>query len=278
MTEVEKQIATVICTTKPISSLPAVFFGSQGYADKLWLWCTLNGIRDLPDVGLTALLTDILCTHSKGLSLEEIDLAMKMNLLGEFGEPVEAFNSLSVKFLTQIIRLYEKHRIAARRKLDAELAKLKSEPIVLSDLQLDVIKCFGVKKAFENFQNDVEIYGKSALYDFLKKLGVIEFTEADEEEEIKIATEGTYLTIKSTLDGQLRERLNSLVLDVERLNLSSRLIAQEALLIKYFKIALESGVKFNALLEEKMLAFHKITLEELNENIKLIPAHMLKMD
>lgn len=235
----------------------------------------MNSIRDLPDSSIIELIIDLLKYHVKNMTFEEIDLAIKMNLLGELDDRVEAFNSMDIRFLSKVISLYKKHRANAIKKYnDLQKKYAKQAKDRLTSLQKEIISVFGVLKDYENFISDIKTDGKSTIYEILKRYNVTNFTKEDEDNEIKIVTEASYLLIKTTLDATLREMLTEVYSDEKRQLSFERISAQEKLCIKYFNKVKEENLNLGKIIEEKFLEYHKTSIQVLNENIAQIPVSM----
>lgn len=120
---------------------------------------------------------EMVLTKFKGLSLEEIDYAFKLERYGEFETRTEHFQLFGAEYVSEVLNKYRKwlkstiseNRILIEKKPESEITESEKR-----QLTFDLIVM-----AFEHFENYREIKpGTLAAYDALHKLGELpEHTE-----------------------------------------------------------------------------------------------------
>lgn len=98
---------------------PAQF--EKKFKDIIALIGTISGIKDTPDELTEGLLLDYFKTRLQGFTFDDFRLAFTMNAAGEFGQRVDHFNLLDIKFVSQVMDLYLEQKIAVSRRIKALL-------------------------------------------------------------------------------------------------------------------------------------------------------------
>lgn len=170
----------------PISCYEPEFFKTQEFRSKIVMWCALATIVDLPDKILVDAVVMILTTEYGGLTLEEITLALKMNIVGQFPEVVNSYNSFSIKFMCSVLNHYKKFRLEAENAYqDLRSTLLIPEKVELSSFQEDYITGAGIiADSFKLHNNQEVIGGFLTGFDYMSRLGILEYDQAEFDAEV----------------------------------------------------------------------------------------------
>lgn len=226
--ERELQILEARYGNAPIQSYPADFFAQKAFLQRLAMWCTMSGIRDLPDEMLEELLVDMLRNEYGGLTLEEISLAMRMNIMGEMGDPVIAYNSLDIQFITQVINRYKEHRLRADKKYIGICHKMELPTAKqLHDFQKDWIAAAGVEVSFNKFMAGREVFGYAMHFDTLVNLKMINPSEEKMAEYEKMGQEEIQRRRANAQDKDSNKFWKERVENVAMMQISARTLGKE---------------------------------------------------
>jgi hypothetical protein len=187
-------------------------------------------------------LEETLGNELAGYSLQEIDVALKMNVMGEF-EPtrefpngsVEAYNMFNIKFLAGVIKQYRKFRVQADKEY-TELRYKTEKPaqIELSEAQKDLITAEGVLGDFRNMLDGYELFGLATKYDFLIKIGALVVPPDSLEEMINRAKEVIERQATTSTNKTQRKWLRSRMMDPESLRVTTENTAKEMIVAELF--------------------------------------------
>lgn len=264
---------------KPIQAYDSEYFESEKFTLNLLSWSSLVGVRTPPDAGQISLIREVLTEEFENLTLEEIEVALKMNLLDEFDKPVEHFNYFNVSYLTAILRQYLGRRQSTEKRYRPLVQKANfEEKIMLTELQKSMIVIQGVFSNFKRHLAGFETYGISSQYEWLKTINFDFFTKEEEQEEYKTCVLALESLIATTLDRKVRESMVEVKKDEKRLFLFASTKRNENLLIKMFEIYKDSPEKLFYDIGSKFCEFHGITSEQFNQELLQFPEGMLWHD
>jgi hypothetical protein len=191
-------------------------------------------------------IVELLQNEFSGYSFEEIDLALKMNILGEFDKPVEAFNQFSLKYLATLMQQYRSHRIAADKAYHEMRFKFeKPKQIELSQAQKDFNAAKAIVSEFMTMvENGGEMFGLATKYDFLVRMGLLVVPEEHFQTVVNDAKEAIKLQAKTVADEERRRWLNTRIENEESFTLISEIHAKEKIAGMYFLESAKDAADF----------------------------------
>lgn len=210
-----------------------------------------------------------------GMTFEEIDVAMWMNTMCEFGQKIQAYNRFDLQFLAQLIVAYKEKRIAAEQKyrdVREKLALPEQKP--LTELQKDLIITDGVIKTWEKYLRGDDLYGKSSIFDHFLKLKVIKMENLRWNERKESACAAIRSLIAVTTDLELRESMVRIEKDEGRLQIYTDNRVKDQIIDEVFLQMKEKGVEFQVFMVKKFIELYQITEEQLKQEVESIPAYM----
>lgn len=155
-------------------------------------WCSLAGVRTLPDKVLQIQIKDILINDFGHLNELSVELAIKMNLKGVVWETVEPFDLMNIVFLTKILTKYDveikranKRALEIREKLKP-VQELTPEQIDIK-MRADIIDIFEERKADDD-RHSIK-YLSYPIYEYLLKKGNLNPTTEQKLESMSMAPE-----------------------------------------------------------------------------------------
>ncbi len=161
-----------------ISEYPASYWLSDEWTYRMAVWCNIIGITDIPEGIPLQLIEEVIINDFRGHSFAEIELALKMCALGEFSEPIEAYNRLNIPFLGKVMKAYRKFRKDAANKYEEIKFKIqKPEPVIPSAFEVDITVAQQIWDDYIRVINDVDIFPLSHKYDLLLRLGIVSSEE-----------------------------------------------------------------------------------------------------
>lgn len=111
----------------------------EAFVKFLALVSTLIGVPSPKDSAEKAVIFDYMVQYMGGLTYEEVLLAVKLNLSGEYGEIIEAYNLLSVQYLAKVVDKYRDHRQQEIRRFKAKLPAPEEKKVSNEDLYNSLI-------------------------------------------------------------------------------------------------------------------------------------------
>lgn len=254
----EKQIASARYENTPIGCLAEDFFTTTDWSKRLYMWCSYAGVRDLPDQMTEVFLVETLTNEFSGLTLEEVEVAIRMNVLGEFEPPVKHFNLFNVSFLADLIKQYKHHRLEADKKYQQVRFLLeKPKAPELSEFAKDMITAEGVYDDYMRYCAGEEIFGHSVKYDFLERIGLFGTDQYAFGAALSLAKQKIEHDFEHTTVRDERKRLGTTVGDEMKLTLSATIIAKAMLLTAWFYQIKKSDIDFADALERALSFLHK---------------------
>lgn len=103
---------------------------------------TLIGVPIPKESAEKTVIFDYMVQYMGGLTYEEVLLAVKLNLSGEFGEIIEPYNLLSVSYLAKVIDKYRSHRQVEIRKFKASLPAPEEKQVTNEDLYNSLVALY----------------------------------------------------------------------------------------------------------------------------------------
>ena len=151
-------------------------------------WAVLTGVKPLPLDDEIRLFVEYIAEHFYRYSLSEIDNAFNFATAGKLAVDAEHYQSYSVIYISRIINAYGDYKgeyiLAYRAELEKEETREPTE-----DERL-VLLVDSIIESYENYKEDpyYNHFGYVS-YDFLKRVGVIDFDNDTKAEILKEARE-----------------------------------------------------------------------------------------
>lgn len=114
----------------------------EGFVKFLAVVSTLIGVPIPKESAEKTVIFDYMVQYMGNLTYEEVLLAVKLNLSGEFGEIIEPYNLLSVSYLAKVIDKYRSHRQVEIRKFKASLPAPEEKQVTNEDLYNSLIALY----------------------------------------------------------------------------------------------------------------------------------------
>ena len=114
----------------------------EAFVRFLALVSTLIGVPSPKDSAEKAVIFDYMVQYMGNLTYEEVLLAVKLNLSGEFGEMIEPYNLLSVSYLAKVIDKYRGHRQIEIRKYKALLPQPEEKQVTNEELYKTLVALY----------------------------------------------------------------------------------------------------------------------------------------
>lgn len=232
---------------------------SEPWAERLTKWCSILGLTQVPDELEEQFLVEALANDFKGHSFAEIEVALKMCVMDEFPQPIEAYNKLNLRFLAKLMNAYRVFRKEVANKYEEVKFDLQKpvDPGPPTPFSLDMAVCAGIWEDYVRYSNDVEIYPASYKAELLQKLGIL-----SSEETANIATRIGADVIeqhKTEVRTQELRRLDALVRDQERLRIHADRLAKERVYLQWLnglKAAQTTFEQFCDCVESKVFSIY----------------------
>lgn len=180
-----------------------------------------------------------------------------MNILGEYGDVIEPYNMLNVKFLSQLINAYKKRRLAVDKIYQKEVYKCLELPKPVTDpYEQDKIIAIGL---FEDYQAHLlgnKVFGCSVKYDILIRFGLLKFDDSVYSEAMMQAKNVLNERYRITTERQEAIRLGTILEDEQRTELSATVIAKEILLLAYYDQLQKNEANFADMLINAVFLLH----------------------
>lgn len=127
----------------------------------------LLGIKDPINAINKADIKEMILMRFKGLSLEEIDYAFKLERYGVYESKTEHFQLFNAEYVGAVLNKFQKWMQKTRLNHNIPISK-KASTNELSEEEKEIIAINGIVNCFENFKatGDIE-YGRTYIYDFL---------------------------------------------------------------------------------------------------------------
>lgn len=275
----DREILQAQYTNPTIQEMGMDLFIGGMWRKKLLFWAELIGLRKqvMLEDGTISCVTDlqeeILCrlisAEYGGLTLQEVDVALKMNLLGEFEEKIKHYNEFNVEYLTQIIAAYKKHRIVALKKYREILYKLNYVEPPVSKKEADYRSGRAIYRKYKDLLSGNKQLGLHVDFIFLNKIGIVSPDEAEMEEAMSFVQQdlkdqqyqdisdsaGIGMQMANIGNKSKDDTLNSLF------NLAIEDKAREYLTLQYFESIKSSDGDLQSELRVAILRYHQaITL------------------
>jgi len=216
---------------------------------------TKDGTNVLPDEIQERFLIDFLINEYGGLTFDEIELAFRMNMLGELGTVIEHYNELNVKFLTQIVNAYKARRIEADNKYKEICHRLQYLPGPVEDPALaDYYSGKSIYLKYKGWLQGLPVIGLHADYKFLLRIGILQDDPALMGEAMAIAQEG----IQQDVDNDLTDKsqLGAVLTNDKLLAQSIEQRAKAYLVVELFERLKGDGTDFQAWLRQSIHSLH----------------------
>lgn len=200
-------------------------------------WGSLSGVRDMPDQQVFILLKRYLRERVNALTFEEIEEALWMNIDGKYKEVLNPFNVFDVKFLSAVIREFNKYRKLLDDRYQASLKALPVKPVEITPAQRDFMY---LEKAWDDYEiwlsGEGPIHGAATLYDNLVRMGLIAndelLVEALKGQVKQRYTQNTYSNKTSVFESTW---ISNILKDEIRLESNAEIEAKTELLLRWFQ-------------------------------------------
>lgn len=203
----EQQLLHAMHEHTLICEYPLEYFGKKEWGLKLLSWCSMLGITETPDEAEELFLIEALTNDYKGHSFAEVEVALKMCVMDEYPEPIEAYNKLNLRFLAKVMKAYRKFRKDVANKYE-EIRFKVTKPVALlppPQIELDLEVAEQIWGDFESMCRKEDIYSVTHKAELLLRLGLL---DAAEIEQLKDGLKAEILAKKQeTLNKANRQRL-----------------------------------------------------------------------
>lgn len=164
----------------PINFYHEQYFTTWEFRQKYIHWCAISGVSIPPDQVIEEYMTSIIRSEWGDMTFQEIELALKMNLLGDFSDVIEPYNNFNIRFLSAIIRAYKIKRSLADSKMYDIKRLLDKAPLKeFTPEEIELIHVESIVKNYQSYLNDHTclVAGLATSYDFLLKKGIVSVEE-----------------------------------------------------------------------------------------------------
>lgn len=171
----------------------------------------LAGIKEgIPQINKDEI-KEMILLRFKGLSLEEIDFAFKLERFGVYKDRTEHYQMFDASYVSEILNKYSKWRLETRQVNNIDFHK-KMESKELSEQDKAVLVINGIIEAFEVYKNTGRIEsGKSWIYDYYHEKRLLPFHNKVFREKIKRkAIKNLYKRQQATGDRDLKSTLKEI--------------------------------------------------------------------
>lgn len=256
----EKQALSAMHEHLLIAEYPAEYWLSDEWVLKLSSWCMLLGITQIPDKIEVTFLEEALINDFNSHSFAEIEVALKMCVMDEFSERIEAYNKLNLRFLALVMKQYRKFRKDVANKYEEIKFKIdRPAPKVYTDFELDINTGTEIWDDYIRVCNNIDIFGLSHKPDLLLKLLVLSSEEIGVDvlkmkEEIMQRDPENYKK-----DAKLR--LEALQKDAERLDIHTNNVVKDKMYRQWLeglKKAETTFEQFCDVVESKIFSYHSM--------------------
>ncbi len=157
-----------------IAEVPEDFFQGADWVETVSNYCSLLGINQVPDPFEDELLIGALRNEYKNHSLAEVKIALRMCVLDEYPEPIEAYNRLNLRFLAKVMKAYRNYRKdIVKRYEDTRLKLERPAPVVPTQFEMDMQVATEIWDDYLRVCHDILIFPVSYKAELLLKLGVV---------------------------------------------------------------------------------------------------------
>ena len=216
----EQQVLGAMFEQTLIAEVPADYWLTKEWGMKLIAWCSLLGLTQVPDELEEAFIVEALQNDYSNHSFAEIEVALKMCVMDEYSEQVEAFNKLNLRFLAKVMKHYRKYRKdVANRYEEIKFRLIKPQPRIPTQYELDISIVQEIWDDLYRKSNDIDVFVVSYKAEFLQKIGV--FTSEEIEKEAGVIADHIRSQNPEVQNKENRRRLEQLQGDPERLLIHS---------------------------------------------------------
>lgn len=246
----ELQVLSAMYEHQLIGEFPLSYFDTELWATRYTSWLILLGInsKEPIDEYEEHYLVDALVNEFKGHSFAEIELALRMCLMDEFAEPIEAYNRLNLRFLAKVMKAYRLFRKNVANKYEEIKFKLeKPVPIIPTAEDLDFVVGNQILDDYLRLGNNIDIFGISTKADLLIKIGEISI---DDVKPLALEFKKQVLErkLETIINKEEKRRIELLQDDDSRLNIHVDNRAKDIIYRKYLNIKLNNKVPVEELL------------------------------
>ena len=165
-----------------------------------------------------------------------------MNVLEEFGEFINPYNSFDVKFLTQLMNKFKKHRKEANEAyLQIEHKASLPEKVELHPIQKLWISCQGIEQGFYRYKAGEEVYGMATFYDILKEIGLINHTQNTWDNAVQMGRERVATFAVNAKSKETAKYWKKREEDEKLMKIMSENLAKEELCSRFFNKLIQQG-------------------------------------
>lgn len=200
-----------------ISEYPPEYFDSIEFGQRMLAWVSMCGIKDTPDPITLGFVVNALQNEYAHHSFEEVELALRMYIIGELGDELEAYNNFNLKFLAKVMLAYRKIRKATATKYEEIKYKIeRPKQHIPSDVEKELMIMQTIWEDYNRLLNDMEVLPWEYKADLLIKYKIIPVESVDAN--LTGAGEIIKRTLATTVDMRERLRLTDVVADEGQYN------------------------------------------------------------
>ena len=150
----------------------------------------LLAMKWLGIIYLMYLAWELMQSHVKKISIEEIDYAFKLERYGVYGERIQHFQLFNAEYVSKVLDQYKKWLLKTRQDNNISISKPVTNQLPeLTESQKREIILNGLRAAHQEYQDTQSIApGRIYLYDFLDEHGIMP-TDLKVKERVKALAE-----------------------------------------------------------------------------------------
>lgn len=244
----------------PIAEHDDNWFNTE-WPNTVFKWVKMLGIRTkdgtnvLPDEIQERFLIDFLVNEYGALTFEEIELAFRMNMLGELGPVIEHYNELNIKFLSQIVNAYKSRRVEIDQKYKQICHKMEYLPAPVEDPKLaDYYSGKHTYLKYKNWLQGLPVIALHLDYRFLLRIGILTEDPAAMQEALTMAQAGIEHDVDTALVD--RQQLGAVLTNDKLLMQNIEDHAKAYLVQELFEKLKSDGADFQALIRSHIAHTH----------------------
>lgn len=244
-----------------IGEYPVEYWSSREWGTKLYSWCVILGLTDVPDQVEEPFIVEALMNDYKGHSFAEIEVALKMVVMNEFSTTIEAYNKLNLRFLAKMMNEYRKYRKDVANKYEEiRIAAMKPlPPPEPTEFEVDIATVQDMWSDYIRLWRDIFVYPGQFKAELLCKIGILSSEEIHEHSKV-INREILDEYSKTTSERRKRE-LGPYIDDKEKRHIFAERTAKANFYTNWLQKLKEEKITFEQfcdLVESKVFALHGV--------------------
>jgi len=202
--------------------------------------CNLIGLKDPISNNNKIDIVEMIISRFKGLSLEEIDYAFRIDRYGDHGEPTPHYQLFNAEYVSTVLGKYKNWLRKTRVSNNLPISKPTEEKALTEDEKAMLIVS-GIIECFEEYSTTGCIsVGKIYVYDILYKRGLFPAHTKRFREHIKRkAIRKRYKSRENSNTD--RKSLKSLLLQIQSKQNNQTVLCKEIILGTYFRKLIAQG-------------------------------------